>query len=314
LMNDDKKNLDLSVIVPVYNEEENIFPFYNELKAALEKLRKSHEIIFVNDGSTDETEKKIYELKKKDPCVKTIVFTKNFQKAAALSAGFDAARGGCILTMDGDLQDEPAEIPCFIKKMEEGYDVVVGWKHPRKDPYSRIIASRVFNFLLRGLTRSKLHDNDCNFRLIKKEVIKDIDIYSGLYRYIPLLASNKGYSVAEIKVKHNRRKFGCSKYGSERFFKGLMDLITIKFITSYYNRPMHFFGFIGSLMFLFGFAGGLYLLWLKLAHNTLIGSRPLLIFSVMLILLGVQFISIGLIGEMITSQSQRHEKKYVVKN
>ncbi|MBD3310497.1 glycosyltransferase [Candidatus Woesearchaeota archaeon] len=304
---------ELSIVIPAYNEQDNVIPLYGELKKVLESLGKSFEIIFVDDGSTDRTLQNIKELHEKDERVKALSFSKNFQKAAALSAGFDNAKGRVIITMDADLQDDSNEIPGFLAKLEQGYDLVVGWKHKRKDSFAKKIPSRIFNLLIRLFTGTRVHDCDCNFRAIREEAVKDLNIYGGLYRYIPVLVKNKGHKVGEIKVNHRPRKHGKSKYGFNRLFKGAFDLVTIKFLTSYNNRPLHLFGGLGAMMSLAGIAIGAYLSVIRLYYGEPIGGRPLLLLGVLLILMGTQLISMGLIGEMIANTYQRTEHKYVIR-
>lgn len=305
------KKPDISVVVPVYNEEQNILPLYIELKGILDKLKRSYEIIFVDDGSRDNTLHQIKSLSSKDKKVKFISFMRNFQKAAAYMAGFEKAQGKLIFTMDGDLQDDPNEIPKFLQKMHEtNSDLVVGWKYNRLDSLAKTIPSKVFNFLVYYLTGVKLHDTDCGYRLMKKEVAKNLQLYGGLYRFIPVLARKMGYKISEVKVNHRKRSFGQTKYGFSRLFKGSFDLITTKFLTSFSQSPLHFFGFAGFFFTSLGALFGVYLsfIWL-LGEN--IGHRPLLLFSILLIVLGIQFMSMGLIGEMITKQ--RKEKAYIIK-
>jgi len=308
-----KQKIQISIVMPAYNEEKNIFPLYNKLTSVLKKLKKRYELIFVDDGSTDYTFKNLKKINENDSNVKVIQFMRHFEKAAALSAGFSKAKGDIIITMDADLQDNPEEIPKFLNKLDKGYDLVIGWRYKRKDPLTKIIVSKIFNFFVRLLTRIKVHDSDCNFRAMKREVIKNIDVYSGLYRYIPFIASKKGYKISEIKVTHHPRKFGKSKYGFIRLYKGFLDLLTIKFLLSYNKRPLHLFGGIGILFFALGSIIGLYLLHMKYFLGGLIKDRPLLILALLLIVLGIQFISIGLIGEMITFTNQKREKQYIIK-
>jgi len=297
-------HMNISVVIPVWNEEENIRPLHKRLSEVMRKTGKEYEIIFVNDGSTDHTAKAIDSLKSKDRHVKVVWFRTHRGKSDALSAGFAAAKGGHIITMDGDLQDEPNEIPNFIRKINEGYDMVVGWKYRRHDPVTKRLPSKFFNELTAWITGLKIHDSNCCFKIFKREVANDIKVYGELHRYIPALAHWKGYKVTEIRVQHNPRAFGKSKYGLGRLVKGMLDLVTIKFLNSYGKRPMHLFGSIGILSLLAGFITSLYLLYLKLGLMEDIGNRPLLILGVLLMVLGVQFISIGLLGEMIVSNSK----------
>lgn len=305
--------VELSVVIPAYNEVGNIEPLYLKLKKVLDNTTKEYEIIFVDDGSTDGTFDVVEKLHKKDKKVRGIKFQRNFQKAAALSAGFSEAKGDVIITLDADQQDDPGEIPKFLEKLKQGYDLVVGWRYKRKDRITKKISSKVFNFLVRKFTNIKLHDSDCNFKAIQKKVIKDLNLYGGLYRYIPSLAASKGFKIDEVKVIHHKRKYGKSKYKHKRLLGGTLDLITTKFLLDYTKRPLHLFGMLGGLFTLVGFIAGVYLAVIKFLLGQSIGNRPLLLLAVLLIVLGMQFVSIGLIGEMIASRQQKQEKQYVIK-
>lgn len=291
------ENKKISVVVPAYNEEKNLEILYEKLKSVLDNLKCEYEIIFVDDGSTDKTFEVLEKLHKKDKGVKVIQFRKNFGKSAALSAGFRYCTGDIVITMDGDLQDDPSEIPKFIEKLKE-FDVVSGWRYNRKDPITKKLPSKFFNWLAAHITGVKIHDFNCGFKAYKKEVIKEINLYGELHRYIPALASWKGFRVCEIKVAHHPRLHGKSKYGAGRLIKGFLDLITVKFLTTYLNRPLHFFGVFGILSTFFGLLLGLYLIYIWLLGYG-IGNRPLLVLAVLLTILGIQFISTGLIGELI---------------
>lgn len=301
----------LSILIPVYNEEQNVLRLYLKIKQILKYYKETYEIIFVDDGSKDRTSKILEELSYRDEAVKTIVFRRNFGKSAALSAGFSHAKGEIIITMDGDLQDDPNEIPRFIKALRN-YDMVSGWKFKRKDPITKTLPSLLFNNLTSVITGIKMHDFNCGFKAYRKKVVKDLKIYGEMHRYIPALAHWKGYKVGEIPVKHHARKFGKSKYGAGRLIKGLLDLITVKFMTTYLKRPLHFFGFLGLGSMILGSLTGLYLVFEWIMGKG-IGTRPLLMLAVLLIILGVQFISMGLIAEMITMNNQKNEKNYSVK-
>lgn len=302
-----------SVVIPVYNEEQTIKPLFSSLKEQLTKLHQPYEILFVDDGSTDSTFREIEQLAQANPEVRCLCFSKNFKKAAALSAGFDNARGKYVLTMDGDLQEDPKDIPLFIQKMKEGYDMVVGWKHQRSDSIAKRIPSSIFNFLIRRANGLHIHDCDCNYRLMKKSVLDNLHLYGGLYRFIPVLAKNEGFSVGEVKISHHQRKYGATKYGMSRLFTGFFDVLTISFLTKYIKRPMHFFGFVGFFLAFVGFIGGLYLLYLRLILGILIGHRPLLLLVVLLIVLGFQFMSIGLVGEMLVAMHAKDHHQYIIK-
>jgi len=304
--------MDITVVIPVYNEKDSIAPLYNELKVALERTKLSYEIIFVDDGSSDNTFEKVRTLNNQNKNVRAVQFTKNFQKAAALTAGFREAKGDVIITLDGDLQDDPNEIPKLLECIKS-CDMVVGWRHDRADNAMKKLPSLVFNSLIRFAIGAKLHDSDCNLRAIKSYVVKGMSIYGGLYRYIPIIAHNMGYDVREIKVHHRKRLYGQSKYGMKRLFSGVLDLITVNFLMSYMRKPMHLFGYFGFASTTIGFLLGIYLMILKYGYNAAIANRPLLFLAVLLIVVGIQFFSIGLIGEMITSYNYSEEGQYTIK-
>lgn len=288
---------EISIIVPVYNEEKNVKELFAKLSDVLERLRKDYEIIFIDDGSTDNTFDILRELNNQR--LKVIRFRRNFGKSAALSAGFECAQGDLLITLDGDLQDDPEEIPNFLNKIAEGYDLVVGWKAERKDPLKKKIASKVFNKLTAWLTGAKVHDSNCCFKLFKREVAKDIKIHGELHRYIPALAYWQGYRITEIKVKHHARKHGKSKYGFARLFKGFLDLITVKFLMTYLNRPIHFFGQAGLVLLFFGFLAGTTTLVFKFVLKIPLTSTQLPLITVFLIIIGAQFILMGLLAEIL---------------
>ncbi len=243
----------ISVVVPAYNEQESIPMLYLELKKVLSKY-KDYEIIFVDDGSTDKSAEVMEGVNKKDSRVKVIQLRKNFGKAVALMEGFKSTTGDIIITMDADLQDNPAEIPRFIDKINEGYDLVNGWKYQRKDPLMKRFFSKIFNFLASKATHVRIHDFNCGFKAYRKEVVKYLNIYGELHRYIPALVYSEGFKVCEIKVKHQARKFGKSKYGSIRILRGFLDLITVKYLITYTQRPLHLFGSIGLILTFIGFS------------------------------------------------------------
>jgi glycosyltransferase involved in cell wall biosynthesis len=269
----------------------------------LQSIGKPYEVIFIDDGSTDDTAKVLEALH--DPLVKVVRFQRNFGKAAALSCGFSRANGKMVITMDGDLQDDPKEIPRFIEALET-YDVVSGWKQKRNDPLTKTIPSRIFNAMTRAATGIKLHDFNCGFKGYRRYVIKNISIYGEMHRYIPAITYLKGYSVSEIAVEHHPRVSGKSKYGAKRLFSGFLDLITIKFLMSYAKRPMHIFGTLGMGSVGIGVLVCLYLLvqWIGGVH---IGNRPLLTLGVLLIIIGIQFVAIGLIGELIVNSRNNND-------
>jgi glycosyltransferase involved in cell wall biosynthesis len=308
-----KSKLDISIIIPVLNEEESISELFNKIQNNLLSLRKTYEIIFIDDGSTDKSFEKMLQIKKKDKNVKIIQFRSTFGKSAALNTGFKEARGKIVFTMDADLQDDPKEIPKFLKKIDDDYDLVTGWKKKRFDSLSKTLPSKLFNFITSYFTGLRLHDFNCGFKAYRTDVIKSISIYGEMHRYIPALAHWKGFKVAEIPVKHHRRKFGKSKYGIERLLRGFFDFITVFFITRYNKKPMHFFGRIGLIIFLIGFCINLYMsiLWFS---GEGIGTRPLLILGILFIIIGIQFITTGLIAELIVQFQTNFEKEeYMIK-
>jgi len=308
----DENERELSIVIPVCDEEKNLTLLHSQLKSILETLGRSYEVIFVDDGSYDNSFSILEKLHHQDSNVKVIQFRKNFGKAAALSAGFTQARGKIIVTMDADLQDDPQEIPNFIQKLDEGYDLVSGWRSTRQDPFSKIFFSRLFNYLTAILTGLRIHDFNCGFKSYRKEVIKDLSLYGELHRYVPALTHWQGFKIGEIRVKHRPRAHGRSKYGVKRLFSGLTDLLTVMFLTKYMKKPLHLFGGIGFLFFLAGFIINVYLaiLWFQ---GQGIGGRPLLLFGVLLMLVGFQIVSAGLIGEMIVNVRHKGEVGYIIK-
>jgi len=300
----------LSFIIPVLNEEQSLHPLYSEILENIENCK--HEIIFIDDGSSDGSFAVMQELAAKDKNVKIIKFRKNFGKAASLDAGFEAAQGDIIFTMDADLQDDPKEIINFIKKIEQGYDLVSGWKKKRKDPIHKTFPSKLFNAITAKFFRLKLHDYNCGFKAYRKEVIKELDIYGEMHRYIPALADSKGFKITEIPVNHRPRKFGKSKYGIERYIRGFLDLLTVKLVTSYTHSPLYLFGRIGTTFSVIGFLIGLYLTIMKFWFHQPLYNRPLLYLSILLIMLGLQFFSIGLIGELLVNQNRKQNKSKTI--
>ena len=295
----EERNLDLSVVIPIYDEAKNVEKLYEKLEEVLSKLDKSYEVLLVDDGSTDGTIDKLAEIRKRNPEYKVIQFRRNYGQTAAISAGFDYATGDVIVTIDADLQNDPKDIPRILKKMEEGYDVVSGWRKERKDPFlTRIIPSKVANWLVSILAGIHLHDYGCTLKAYSKDVAKNVQLYGEMHRYIPALASWIGINVTEIPVSHHKRKFGKSKYGLSRTPRVILDLITLKFLLSYSTRPIQIFGSIGIITAFLGFLIALFLSYVKLVQKQSIGDRPLLLLAVLLIFLGFQFISMGLLGEL----------------
>ena len=305
------QNQKISVIIHVFNEEQSIRPLYSKIINELESF--DAEIIFINDGSSDKTRKNILEIIESDNNVFMIDFMRNFGKAAGLSEAFKIANGDIIVTIDGDLQDDPSEIGTLISKINSGWDLVSGWKKDRKDPIMKILASRLFNMITRLKTGIKIHDFNCGLKAYKRNVVKTIKIYGHLHRFIPVLAHFEGFRVTEVKVNHFQREFGHSKYGKSRFFHGFYDFLTIVFLEKYLNRPMHFFGRFGLLFCLSGFLINLYLavqwIYFRVSPADFDGDytiiRPLFFLGILLIVVGIQFFSTGFIGEMIVRKTER---------
>lgn len=306
----------LSVVVPIYNEEDSIPTLYQDLTAALEQLDLAYELLLIDDGSRDRSFNLLRELAAGDPRVRVLRFRRNFGQTAAFSAGFDRARGDVVITIDADLQNDPHDIPRLLAKIEEGYDVVSGWRERRQDPFiSRRLPSLLANRLISWATGVHLRDYGCSLKAYRAEVVKGIQLYGELHRFIPAIASWQGVAVTEISVHHQPRRFGNSKYGIGRTVRVILDLLTVRFLLSYATRPMQIFGLVGLLSMLGGIAVNVYLVMLKLLTGANIGDRPLLLLGVLLIILGVQFIGIGLIGELVMRTYYEAQRKpiYVVR-
>ena len=297
--------MEVSYVIPLLNEEESLQQLYSEI---VEHSPKDYEIIFINDGSDDNSEKILEDIAAKDKRVKIIHFRRNFGKAAALSEGFELASGEIVFTLDADLQDNPVEIPSFINKINEGYDLVSGWKKNRKDPLSKRLPSKFFNWVTTSTFKLKLHDYNCGFKAYRKIVVKEINLYGELHRYIPALAQAKGFTIAEIPVFHRARQFGVSKYGLERYLRGFFDLLTVKLITHYNKSPLYLFGGIGSLLTFVGMLINLYLTIMKYGFGYSLNNRPLLLLGTLLIIAGIQLFSIGLLGELMINQTRKFKR------
>ena len=308
----------ISIVIPIYNEKESLEVLRDEIDAVGRQANLELEILFVDDGSTDGSWEVIRQLSEKDQRVRGIRFRRNFGKAAALSAGFREIRGNPVVTLDGDLQDDPKEIPRLLAAMDQGLDVVSGWKRVRRDPWHKVGPSRVFNLLVSWLTGVWLHDHNCGMKCYRTPIFKEVRLYGELHRFIPVLAAARGYKVGEIEIDHRPRRFGHSKYGVHRFVKGFLDLLTVKFLTGYGQRPQHLLGTIGLLAFALGALGLIYLgiTWLiNLANPGTflpLHERPLLIYSVAAMLLGAQMMSIGFLAELITAYQGRDEDSYSI--
>jgi glycosyltransferase involved in cell wall biosynthesis len=312
-----KTHVAISVVVPVYNERESLQLLYDALTTELRKVGTSYEIIFVDDGSNDGSFDTIAKLHADDSHVHVIRFRRNFGKTPALVAGFQRARGDVIFTMDADLQDDPTEIPRFLEKLDEGYDLVSGWKYPRHDPITKTLPSFIFNRVLVSTTTGvKLHDMNCGFKAYRREIIEDIKLYGELHRFIPVLAQQRGFKVTEVKVHHHERKFGKSKYGFGRFLRGFLDLLMVLFLMSYLKTPLRLFGSLGLLSLLAGIAVDLYIVadrFLPFGSHQEIHNRPLLFVGILLIIFGVSFILTGLQSEMIRHFAYHPEEEYSVR-
>lgn len=301
-------NPEISVVIPLLNEEESLAELAAAIAEAIENMSRSYEILFIDDGSTDRSFEIIRQLQSQNGRIRALKFRKNFGKSAALAEGFRKSRGRYVITMDADLQDDPHEIPNLIKKLEEGYDLVSGWKKKRFDPIGKTIPSKFFNFVTSLMTGIKLHDFNCGLKGYRSEVVKDVSLYGELHRYIPALAKWEGYGrITEIAVQHHPRKYGYSKFGMARFFRGFLDLVTVLFLSRYVKRPLHFFGFIGVFIFLVGLGINTYLSidWFL---GVPLANRPMLFLGILLMLIGFQILMTGLIGEMITHHSQKTQE------
>lgn len=306
----------LSVIVPVFNEAENVERLLDEIHDVLRPTGLRYETVFVDDGSTDGTADRLKERTRSDPALVVVRLRKNFGQTAALSAGFDYARGDLIVTMDGDRQNDPADIPRLLEKLREGYDIVSGWRVHRKDPWlTRRIPSRIANGLISLITGVRLHDYGCSLKIFRGDVIRQIRLYGEMHRFIPAIASWIGVSVAELPVNHRPRTAGRSKYGLSRTVRVILDLLTVKFLLSYATRPIQIFGLIGLISLGIGAGTGIYLSIMRLVFLESIANRPLLLFAVLLVTTGFQFVTIGLLAEMISRTYHESQKKaiYVVK-
>jgi glycosyltransferase involved in cell wall biosynthesis len=307
------------VIVPVFNEQASLQQLADELIAGIGPVAERFQIIMIDDGSTDASWNVIQSLSEQFPCISGIRLRRNFGKAAALTAGMKDAKGDVILMLDADLQDDPAEFRTMVQKLNDGYDVVNGWKQRRLDPWHKVYPSRVFNWMVSTLTGVGLHDHNCGLKLFRAEVAAEIQIYGELHRFIPVLAEARGFRVTEVAVNHRPRRHGHSKYGMRRFLRGLLDLCTVKFLTSFGRRPLHALGGIGMTLFLIGLAGLVYLssLWFLMRIGAVplnsIGNRPLLAYSIASVLLGGQILSLGLLAELIVACMAKPNESFSVR-
>jgi len=291
---------DISIVIPAFNESKSLPELLLQIQEAFLSTTYTYEIIVVDDGSTDNTLEVLKSLKEQFKTLKIISFRRNYGKSAALSIGFKTARGEYVITMDADLQDDPAEIPNLISKIEEGYDLVSGWKKKRQDPLSKTIPSKIFNFVTSRLTGIRIHDFNCGLKAYRRKVINDLQVYGELHRFLPVLAHWNGYRVGEVVVQHHPRKYGKTKFGISRFFNGFFDLITVLFITRYKTTPLHIFGMFGLVTSSFGFLIELYLT-IRWFMGESIRGRPLFFLGILAIIVGIQFVVFGLLAEMLSA-------------
>ena len=312
-MGKEKKPL-LSIVIPVFNEEENLVPLHSSLVSVLDKIIQDYEVLFVDDGSTDKSPNILHELFNKDHHVRVIEFRRRFGQSAALDAAFAHAKGNIIITIDADQQNDPEDIPNILEKLKD-YDVVCGWRTQRQDPLTKRIPSKIYNWLARRILQTDIHDLNCGLRGFRKETIVGIELLGEMHRYLPVLTAWRGFKITEIKVQHSPRKRGKSKYGFPRLVKGFIDMLTVKFLTSYSASPAYILGLSGILVSMIGFISGLYLVAIKFLYNIRIGERPLLLLSILLMIIGVQMLSFGLISEVTSRVFYRvsERKPYVIR-
>lgn len=306
-------SLELSFVVPFFDERESLEILHGEVVENCAALGKTYEIIFVDDGSRDGGDAVVRQLMARDPCVSLIRFRRNFGKSAALSAGFGAARGQVVFSMDADLQDNPAEIGNFLKALDEGADVVSGWKQVRNDPLDKTLPSRLFNGAVNKAFGLELNDHNCGFKAYRREALEELNLYGELHRFVPALLHARGYTIGQIPVQHRARQFGASKFGAKRLVKGALDLLTVWLNTRYGARPLHLFGGGGLVLSLLGVAilGYLSVLWLA---GYAIGDRPLLMLGMLLVLFGGQMVTVGLLGELILRRTIGESDKYSIRD
>ena len=308
----DSSSRSISVVIPLFNEQPVLGELHKRLQAVLREITVEHEIIFVDDGSTDDSILALKQLRSIDPSVRYIRFRRNFGKSAALAAGFREVRFDIIITMDADLQDLPEQMPVLIERLEQGFDLVSGWRHRRQDKLSRKLGSKLYNRTTALLTGVRLHDINCGYKCYRREVLDEVMIYGERHRYIPVLASYRGFRLGEVQVEHAPRVYGRSRYGFNRVIGGIFSLLTVILLTRYSNRPLHFFGLLGACLFAAGSAIDLYLVAARLLLKEWLSNRPLLIIGTLLIIVGVQFVLFGLLAEMIAFSYRRDDDYSVV--
>lgn len=306
----------ISVVIPVYNEELNVKESYNELKGVLDKMNEPYELIFVDDGSKDRTIQNLQDAADGDPAVRIVQFRRNFGQTAAMSAGLDYSRFDVVVTLDGDLQNDPAEIPAMVAKLRQGYDLVAGWRKHRQDAMiSRKLPSKIANWLISRSTGVQLHDYGCTLKVMNGELARSIKLYGEMHRFIPALAHEIGAKVFEMPVNHRARKFGTSKYGISRTVRVVLDLLTVKFLLGFAKRPIHLFGTVGMFSGFLGTALLVMMTYQRFFEGVPMGTRPLLSLAVMLVILGLQFVCFGLLAEVMarTYYESQRKKIYVVR-
>ena len=305
----------ISIVIPFYDEEENIEPIHAKLSSVLNGLNREFEIIFIDDGSTDDTFLNMEKVCEKDNRVKIIKFRKNFGQSAALKAGFDYAKGNVVISMDGDLQNDPADIPKLINKIEnEDYDVACGWRAERNDPLPKKLLSKVANFIRQTITSEFIHDSGCTFRAYKNESVKDLELFGEMHRYVPAMLFWKGYKIGEVKVQHHSRKYGYTKYNWQRLVKGFLDLIVISFWQKYAIRPIHVFGGLGIMLSVSGILAGSWMGVQRLFFGGSLADRPMFLLAILLIIIGVQFIVSGILADIMLKvyYGQNERKNYLI--
>ena len=301
------------MVIPLYNEEDSLKELHQQLRTTLSRMNLRYELLFIDDGSTDRSFQVLRDLKRMDKHVKIVRFRRNYGKSAALAVGFEKSQGNVVITMDADLQDDPSEIPALRRKLDEGYDLVSGWKKVRHDPITKTWPSRFFNFVTRVMTGIRIHDFNCGLKAYRRDVVKTVKVYGELHRYIPVLAHWEGFRIGELPVQHRARRYGKTKFGFGRFWKGFLDLLTALFTTRYLRRPLHLFGGFGMLAVFAGTVIDAFLVVQWFLGLTALGNRPLFFSGLVLIVIGVQFISIGLLGEMI-SKTRTISEEYTIRD
>lgn len=292
--------MEVSLVVPIFNERDNLRRLHEEITATMTRFGRSYEVIYVDDGSSDGSSLLLREIHARDPHVRLVVFRKNFGQTAAVSAGFERTQGGIVVTLDGDLQNDPADIPMLIEKLEQGYDLVSGWRKDRKDVFlHRRLPSLIANYFIRITTNVRVHDYGCMLKVYRGEIARNLRLYGEMHRFIPAIAGDMGARIAELEVNHRPRIHGQSKYGLSRVIRVLLDLLTVKFLSVFATRPIHVFGTVGVIS---GFLGSILLAWLgfqRIFFGVELGSRPIVLLALLLVIMGVQFVTLGLLGEML---------------